>query len=344
MRVLYAGSFNPWHHGHQFVYDMACKMFGKENVIIGIAINPNKPLKVDFSTYTTHLLWSMAPLNAQVVPYEILTADFCKQNNIEIIVRGVRPGKSLEYEEDLMYWNNRLSDGSVNTIFIPTPPHLNQLSSTIIRDLSAFGKDVSEYCNPIIYHRWKTGKIPTKRLFFGRSCCGKSELIKKCGGAHILNCDTAIWKYLAQSSKPEFVGIKDSFKKAFDQEDWETFENNMRVLWKHMKLNWGEFLSGTWDGRGTKEILVQQGFFSNRQVEDNRYSDVDFANFGAFYDGMDLDILTNYVIVEVVADDDTRRKIAAAKGWDVAKLEKLDKLYKAPPFRDAVEKVEWKAE
>jgi cytidyltransferase-like protein len=55
MKVLYAGSFNPWHKGHQYVYNCACEYFGKDNVIIGIGNNPAKQK----TTSAEFIKWTM---------------------------------------------------------------------------------------------------------------------------------------------------------------------------------------------------------------------------------------------------------------------------------------------
>ena len=74
MKVLYAGSFNPFHNGHQYVYEEACRLFGKENVIIGLAHNPAKGL--EFEKKAEFLKWTMARLPHLAVALDFPKAQF----------------------------------------------------------------------------------------------------------------------------------------------------------------------------------------------------------------------------------------------------------------------------
>ena len=78
-------SANPFHLGHLYLYKTAEKIFGKDNVLCLIAKNPNK--NIDVSTIDYH----MKPYN---IHYHIIdnasVADYCYDNNIEFIIRGIR--------------------------------------------------------------------------------------------------------------------------------------------------------------------------------------------------------------------------------------------------------------
>lgn len=317
MKVLYAGSFNPWHNGHQYVYDLACKMFSKENVIVGIGMNKGKDSDRNvFLDKANFLKWTMNPAVENVVFYDTLTANYCKENNIDLIVRGIRPGKSLEYEEDIMYWNKKI--GNVETIFIPTPPTLNQLSSSVIRELNSFGEDVSEFCNPIVLARWKTGKTPTRIIYFGRSCSGKSTYIDEHHfDGRVLNTDEAIWRYLEfKIGKKEMNNYRNILKDFFDKDMFDFFRSSVAELSEC--VDWNEFFAGMWDSQG--------GF--------NYTECIDFANFGTFLNDIPVNILANFKLVEIKTSHENRLNFCTKKGWSVEKLKKLDILYKDPEFLD----------
>ena len=63
MKVLYPGSFNPFHAGHQYVYDTACEMFGKENVYIGVGCSIAKfETKDNYESYLRKIKFTVRPI------------------------------------------------------------------------------------------------------------------------------------------------------------------------------------------------------------------------------------------------------------------------------------------
>ena len=73
-----------------------------------------------------------------------LTVDLAKRHNAVAIVKGVRSIKDFEYERDQADFNKLLSDG-LDTILFYSRPELSALSSSMIRTLKMFGKDVSQF-------------------------------------------------------------------------------------------------------------------------------------------------------------------------------------------------------
>jgi pantetheine-phosphate adenylyltransferase len=234
-KVLLTGSFNPFHNAHQYVYDTACKCFSKENVWLDINSNKNKPTK-----NAEAIKFSLVPITKNVITYTGLTADLVKREGFDLLVRGIRPGKSLEQEEEMLYWNRRLS--GVETILIPTPPEVNQLSSSAIRELDSHGVSVLDCMNPNVYYRWKN-EFPTTTIYFGRSCSGKSTYLTE---NDILNnnADRTIWEHL----RPRVNGIniqnlKDGISEAFKNKDPEAFfqyidDIGRAVDWKFFLKRW----------------------------------------------------------------------------------------------------------
>ena len=79
----------------------------------------------------------------KVVAYDNLTADLARREQARFVLRGIRSVKDFEYERDIAGINHRLS--GVETVLLFTEPHYADISSTIVRELLAFGKDVSEF-------------------------------------------------------------------------------------------------------------------------------------------------------------------------------------------------------
>ena len=77
------------------------------------------------------------------MPYKGLTVDFAQQQNASFIVRGIRTVKDFEYEEGIADINRQLS--GIETIFLFTEPELSSVSSSVVRELLHYGKDVNMF-------------------------------------------------------------------------------------------------------------------------------------------------------------------------------------------------------
>jgi pantetheine-phosphate adenylyltransferase len=78
-----------------------------------------------------------------VEAYTTLTVDFARQVGASFIVRGIRSVKDFEYEESIADINRRLA--GVETILLFTEPELSSVSSSVVRELMGYGKDVSQF-------------------------------------------------------------------------------------------------------------------------------------------------------------------------------------------------------
>ena len=80
----------------------------------------------------------------EVKRYEGLTVDFCKKENANYILRGLRDSHDFKFEKNISQMNKELN-ASIETIFIITPPELSHISSSLIRDIIKNGGDVSKF-------------------------------------------------------------------------------------------------------------------------------------------------------------------------------------------------------
>ena len=79
----------------------------------------------------------------EVTSYSGLTIDLARQKGISVIVRGIRSMTDFEYEMQLADVNRRLS--GIETILLPTSPELASISSSVVRELARYGRDISEF-------------------------------------------------------------------------------------------------------------------------------------------------------------------------------------------------------
>ena len=143
MRIaIFPGSFDPFTIGHASIVRRGLEMFDK--IVIGVGYNANKRsfLTPEERVAAIEKVYA-SEARVKVVAYDDLTADLARREQARFVLRGIRSVKDFEYERDIAGINHRLS--GVETVLLFTEPHYADISSTIVRELLAFGKDVSEF-------------------------------------------------------------------------------------------------------------------------------------------------------------------------------------------------------
>ena len=146
--ALFTGTFNPFTIGHADIVERALKIF--DQIVIGIGYNPDKGSKEGFMSpeieeRVTQIrkVYENDP-RVIVEAYSDLTVDLAERHNAVAIVKGVRSIKDYEYERDQADFNRLLSNG-LDTILFYSRPEFSALSSSMVRTLEMFGKDVSRF-------------------------------------------------------------------------------------------------------------------------------------------------------------------------------------------------------
>ena len=143
MRIaIFPGSFDPFTIGHASIVRRGLEIFDK--IVIGVGYNTNKRsfLTPEERVAAIEKVYA-SEARVKVVAYDDLTADLARREQARFVLRGIRSVKDFEYERDIAGINHRLS--GVETVLLFTEPHYADISSTIVRELLAFGKDVSEF-------------------------------------------------------------------------------------------------------------------------------------------------------------------------------------------------------
>lgn len=140
--ALFPGSFDPFTIGHADIVKRALAMFDK--VVIGVGVNENKRNQWSAAQRVDAIrqIYCGNPC-VEVVSYECLTVDIAQQVGADFILRGIRSVKDFEYERDIAGVNKRLS--GIETVFLLSDPAYADISSGVVRELMAFGKDVSAF-------------------------------------------------------------------------------------------------------------------------------------------------------------------------------------------------------
>ena len=141
--AIYPGSFDPLTHGHVDVVTRAAGIF--ERVVIAVLENPQKRPLFTTQERVAMIRESVSSIDrVEVVTYAGLTIDAAREFGATVIVRGLRAVSDFESEFQMALMNRRLQP-EVTTVFIPTSLRYLFLSSSLIKELSAFGGDISEF-------------------------------------------------------------------------------------------------------------------------------------------------------------------------------------------------------
>ena len=141
-KAIFPGTFDPFTVGHHSVVKRALTFM--DEVVIGIGINESKRtwFPTDKRVEMIRNLFADEP-RIKVEAYSGLTIDFARQCGAQFIVRGIRTVRDFEYEETIADINRKLA--GIETILLFTEPEFTSVSSTIVRELLQFGKDVTPF-------------------------------------------------------------------------------------------------------------------------------------------------------------------------------------------------------
>ena len=147
-RVIYPGTFDPVTNGHIDVIKRAIDLF--DEVIVTVAKNPSKNSLFTVEERLTMLNESLKEFETvRVDSFGGLIVDHAKEVGAIGIIRGLRAISDFEYEFQMALMNRKLSE-ELRTIFLMPHEKYTYLNSTIVRNLSQFDGDVSDFVPPIV--------------------------------------------------------------------------------------------------------------------------------------------------------------------------------------------------
>ena len=161
LRAVYPGSFDPVTYGHLDIIRRSRSL--ADELIVGVLNNKAKtPLfSVEERVKMLEEMTKNMP-GVKVVPFEGLLIDFAKEVSAGIVVRGLRAVTDFEYELQMAQTNNKLSP-ELETVFLTTSLEYSYLSSTIVKEVAAFGGDISQFVPETIERRIQE-KIMKRRV------------------------------------------------------------------------------------------------------------------------------------------------------------------------------------
>ena len=149
-RAVCPGSFDPVTNGHIDIVQRASALF--DEVVVAVGVNKSKSRLFTPEERIEMLREACAGFdNVTVDGFTGLLTDFCAENGIHAIVKGLRAVSDFDYELQMAQMNASLTE--VETVFVPTSPEYSFLASSLVKEVAMFGGDVSALVPDFVHAR-----------------------------------------------------------------------------------------------------------------------------------------------------------------------------------------------
>jgi pantetheine-phosphate adenylyltransferase len=141
-RAACPGSFDPVTNGHLDVIGRAAALY--DEVVVAVLVNESKAglFTIDERLEMLADVTAGYP-NVSVRSFRGLLVDFCRANDIPVVIKGLRVASDFDYELQMAQMNWGLA--GVETLFMPTNPQYSFVSSSLIKDVAKWGGDVGRH-------------------------------------------------------------------------------------------------------------------------------------------------------------------------------------------------------
>lgn len=145
---FYPGSFDPVTNGHLDVVERACKIVDK--LYVGIGLHEGKSPLLSPSdrhillSQTTEAIAKRTDTVIEIVDFNGLMIQKARDLGAKIIIRGLRDTTDYNYEMQMVGMNAQMAP-DLQTVFVPSSPHVRHISATLVRQIAAMNGDVSAF-------------------------------------------------------------------------------------------------------------------------------------------------------------------------------------------------------
>jgi len=145
---FYPGSFDPLTNGHLDVIERACKLV--DELVVAVGINPSKkPLfshadRIELLQQTLEPVGKRTSTEFKVVEFNGLMVNAARANGAKLIIRGLRDTTDYNFEMQMVGMNAQMAP-DLQTVFLPSSPHVRHISATLVRQIAELGGDISAF-------------------------------------------------------------------------------------------------------------------------------------------------------------------------------------------------------
>ncbi|MGY3944328.1 pantetheine-phosphate adenylyltransferase [Aeromonas tecta] len=147
-KVIYPGTFDPITNGHTDLIERAAKLF--DEVVVGVANSPSKKPLFDLAERVLLAQQVTAHLpNVKVVGFSGLLVDFARDQQANVLIRGLRAVSDFEYEFQLANMNRHLMP-ELESVFLTPSAENSFISSTLVKEVALHGGDIRQFVSPLV--------------------------------------------------------------------------------------------------------------------------------------------------------------------------------------------------
>ena len=156
---FYPGSFDPLTNGHLDVIERACKLV--DTLVVAVGVNLSKRPLFSHETRISLLQQVLEPIGKRtdtefkIVDFNGLMVTAARANGAKLIIRGLRDTTDYNFEMQMVGMNAQMAP-DLQTVFLPSSPHVRHISATLVREIAQLGGDISAFVPKIVLEALKS--------------------------------------------------------------------------------------------------------------------------------------------------------------------------------------------
>jgi pantetheine-phosphate adenylyltransferase len=150
---FYPGSFDPITNGHLDVIERACKLV--DRLIVGVGTHHTKKPLFSHEARAVLLKTVLDPIGKrtntefEVVDFNGLMVHAARQHGAKLIIRGLRDTTDYNFEMQMVGMNAQMAP-DLQTVFLPSSPHVRHISATLVRQIAEMGGDITAFVPRVV--------------------------------------------------------------------------------------------------------------------------------------------------------------------------------------------------